>query len=215
MKPMKKLLLLGGGGHCASIADCLLESALYDEIALVDTHPGPALFGRIPVVGTDDDLRALFAAGYHYGFVSLGSVGDTRVRRKLSSLLQECGFEIPNIIAPSAYVSPFAKLGQGIFVGRNAIVNARAEIGTCAIINTGAIVEHDCRVGAYAHISPSAVLCGTVCVGDDTHIGANAVIRQGLSVGARSIIGIGSVVTKAISDDQVAYGDPCVEVSRK
>lgn len=85
---------------------------------------------------------------------------------------------LPNIVDPSAVIADDAVMGEGIFVGKRAVVNAAAHIGDLCIINTGAIVEHDCDVGNYSHISVGSVLCGGVRVGQRTLIGANATVIQ-------------------------------------
>ena len=211
---MKKLLLIGGGGHCASVADAALATGAYEAIGIVDIKPEPALFGEVPFVGTDDDLPRLFAEGYQYAFITLGSVGDSSKRERLYQLVLDIGFSVPNIIDPTATVSSHSALGTGIFVGKKAVVNAGTMIKDCAIINTAAVVEHDCQIGSFAHISPSATLCGNVTVGFGTHIGAGATIQQGITVGEHAIIGMGSVVVHDIPDGVVAFGNPCREVRK-
>lgn len=204
---MKKLLLLGGGGHCRSVLDSLLAGGEYDEIGIVDY--APLEIPGATYAGTDDDLPELRKQGWTYGFITVGSIGNTGIRRKLYRILKEAGMTIPVVTDPSASVARDAEIGEGTFIGKNAVVNAGAVIGCNAIINTGAIVEHECRVGGFTHISSGAVLCGQVQVGEDTHLGAGTVVRQGISIGSGTLIGIGSVVTKNIPDGVKAYGNPC------
>ena len=92
----KKILLIGGGGHCKSVLDSLLELNEYAEIGIVDKKEnlGKSVMG-VPVVGCDDDLPALFRDGYRYAFVTLGSIGNPTLRIKLFNLLSEIGYEIP------------------------------------------------------------------------------------------------------------------------
>lgn len=208
----KSILLLGGGGHCKSVLCALLSTAEYDRIGIVETTPGGELLG-VPVVGTDDDLPQL-AQVYSAAFITVGSLGDIRRRKRLWSLACKIGFTFPNIIDISATVSPFAALGRGIFVGKRAVVNAGAAIGDCAILNTGCIVEHDDDVGAFSHIAPGAVLGGNVRIEEDTHVGSHGVVLQGVTIGPGCIVGAGSVVTKSLPGYIVAYGNPCKEVRK-
>jgi sugar O-acyltransferase (sialic acid O-acetyltransferase NeuD family) len=209
---MSKLLLIGGGGHCKSVLDSLLETKQFAAIGIVDVRNniGTQIMGT-PIVGCDDDLRQLFVNGYRYAFVTVGSIGNPQLRINLFHLIEEIGYEIPNIIDPSATVSRHAELSTGIFVGKQAVVNAGAAIHRGAIINTGAVVEHDCVVGEFAHISPGAVLCGQVNIGRHTHIGANSVIKQQLNIGEDVMIGMGSVVLRDVAARTTAYGNPCKE----
>lgn len=203
----KKIVLIGGGGHCKSVLDSLLSCHLYDEIVITDYEipAGRTILG-CKVVGNDDILPSLFQKGYTDAFITVGSIKSTAVRRKLHALVTEIGFTIVNVIDSSAVVSEHCKLGTGIFIGKNAVVNADAEIGDCAIINTGAIIEHECRVGSFSHISVGAKLCGNVSVGSDSLVGAGSTVIQGLQIGDHAIIGAGSVVIKNVDGNSVHYG---------
>jgi sugar O-acyltransferase (sialic acid O-acetyltransferase NeuD family) len=209
----KKLLLIGGGGHCKSVLDTLLQTNQYSEIAIIDKQKnvGKTILG-VSIIGCDGDLLRFYREGYEYAFVTVGSIGNPILRVHLFKMLYEIGFKIPNIIDSSAVVSCNIRIETGIFIGKSAVVNAGAIIYKGAIINTGAIIEHDCIINEFVHIAPRAVLSGEVQVGKYTHIGANCVIKQQLNIGADSIIGMGSVVVKNIGDNTVAYGNPCKKV---
>lgn len=211
----KRILLIGGGGHCKSVLDSLLELNEYAEIGIVDKREnvGKSVMG-VPVVGCDDNLAALFSDGYGYAFVTVGSIGNPTLRIKLFNLLSEIGYEIPAVIDGSAKVSKHAKIEQGVFIGKQTIVNAGALIQKGAIINSGAVVEHDCQIGAFSHIAPGAVLGGEVVVGENSHVGLNSTVKQQIHIGSNSIIGMGSIVIRSIDHDTVAYGNPCMEVKK-
>ena len=203
----RKLLLIGGGGHCRSVIDSILNLGIYTDLGIVDRENASAL--EIPVVGADEDLPDLIRAGWTEAFITVGSVGDPRLRRRLYRMVTELGLHVPAIVDPTAVIARGTNVQAGSYVGKRAIVNSNAKLGVCTIVNTGAIVEHDCTIGDFAHISPGAVLCGQVSVGEDAHVGAGSVVRQQLSIGRHALIGMGSVVTKNIPDNVTAYGNPC------
>lgn len=204
----KKLLLIGGGGHCRSILDSVLSMDRYARIGIVDYNKAASSFG-IPVIGTDEDLPRLKDEGWTDAFVSVGSTGQTELRRKLYDKLKEIGFAVPVIADPTSSIARNAETAEGVYIGKRAVVNTGAKTGVCAIINTGSVIEHDCIVGDFVHVSPGAVVCGQVSIGNDSHIGAGAVVRQGIRIGKNALIGIGSVVVKDIPDNVKAYGNPC------
>jgi sugar O-acyltransferase (sialic acid O-acetyltransferase NeuD family) len=212
----EKILLIGGGGHCKSVLDTLLTTKLYDEIAIIDIKEniGKKILS-VPIVGDDHDLPQFIEKGYNHAFISLGSIGNPIVRVKLTTLIEELGFEIPNIIDHSAIVSNHTILENGIYIGKNAVINAGSFIHKGAIINSSSIIEHDCIVGEFSHIAPGAVLCGDVKVGARTHVGARSVIKQQINIGSDSMIGMGSSVLADINNNIVAYGNPCREVLQK
>ena len=208
----RKLLLLGGGGHCRSVLDSILSLELYSDIGIV--LPDNSEISGAYVVGTDRDLPTLFQQGWTDAFIAVGSVGNTALRRMLFEMVKQIGFHIPSLIDKTAAIAREVQIGEGCFVGKNAVVNTGASLGCCTIVNTGAIVEHDCVVGDFSHISSGAVLCGQVGIGHDTHIGANAVIRQQIAIGNEVMIGLGSVVVNNIPDGVTAYGNPCRVVKK-
>ena len=202
-----KLLLIGGGGHCRSVLDSILLSNLFDEVAIID-HNDCSIAG-INTIGNDDDLSELYKEGWKNAFITVGSVGNTNLRRALYLKVLKIGFNVPSIVDPTAIISKEASINNGVFVGKRVVINSGALISEGAIINTGSIIEHDCLIGSFSHISPGAVLCGQVCVGNDSHIGAGSVVRQLIKIGEHTLIGAGSVVVKDIGDYVKAYGNPC------
>lgn len=48
-----------------------------------------------------------------------------------------------------------------------------------------------------------------VSIGDNTWIGGGTIILPGITIGKNVVIGAGSVVTQNISDNTIAYGNPC------
>lgn len=212
----RRILLVGGGGHCKSVLDSLLRLNEFSDIGIIDKKEnyGGNVLG-VPVIGCDEDLPRLFSEGYKYAFLTLGSIGNPKTRIRIYNFLEKCGFEIPNIIDSTAVVSHNAYMGKGIFVGKKAVINAEATIHDGSIINTGAIIEHECLINKFVHIAPGAVLSGQVEVGAYSHIGANSVVKQQIKIGANSVIGMGSVVTRDVEDNMVAYGNPCKGVRRQ
>lgn len=216
----KKILLIGGGGHCHSVLDSICSGYLYDAIGVVakdeanyeelrhDDIISPYL------VGIDADLPGFFMNGWRDAFVTLGSIGNPIGRKKIYSTLVDMGFIIPVIKDKSAVISGFSLIYEGSFVGKNSMINAGCKIGCCSIINTGSIIEHDCFIGDFVHISSGAVLCGEVRVGCDSHVGARTVVRQQIVIGSNSLIGMGSVVVRDIPDNVKAYGNPCKVVEK-
>lgn len=199
---MKKIVLLGGGGHCISVLDSIFLSKEYDEVAIVDSNlpVGKKILG-CNVVGSDDLLPKLKQDGFDYAFITVGSIKTTSIRRKLYNLAKAIGFSFPIVCDPSAIISKYSNIGAGSFIGKSSIINAKCEIGDNCIINTGAILEHECSVDEFSHISVGAIICGNSSVGHDSFIGAGSTVIQGLQVGNNVIVGAGSTVINNIEDN--------------
>lgn len=207
---MKKLLLIGAGGHARSVIDSIQGTKEYEIAGILDVAEKVGTFlDGIEVIGTDAEMKAYFTQGIRYAFLSLGSIGDTTIRRRVYERALSCGFVFPSIMDVSAVIARNVRIGQGVFVGKNAVINAGTVIGDGCIINTGAVIEHDCRIGDFVHIASGAVLCGDVSVGYDTHIGAGTTVIQGVHIGMHTMIGAGSVVVSDVEDRVKAFGNPC------
>ena len=203
----KKLLLIGGGGHCRSVLSSALSLNEYEKIGIVDYTD--ASVSGVPVVGQDEDLPALKKVGWTDAFITVGSIGNINLRHRLYQMVIDNGFTVPTIVDTTAIIAQDVKVDPGCYIGKGVIVNSGSCIGKCAIINTGAIIEHDCLIGDFVHISPGTVLCGQVSVGNHSHIGAGSVVRQQIEIGNDVLVGIGSVVVRNIPDRVKAFGNPC------
>ncbi len=203
----RKLVLVGGGGHCRSVLDTVVSLDKYEMIVIVDPNiqRGTRVAGY-EVVGDDSQMEMLFQNGFKEAFITVGSIRSTDLRRRLFEHAEGIGFDIPNIIDPSAALGGFVKMGRGIFVGKQAVVNTEVEIGDGAIINSAAVVEHECRIGAFSHIAVGALVCGQSLIGDDVLVGAGSTVIQGLHIGNHAIIGAGSTVLGNVEDGVTVYG---------
>lgn len=205
----KKMVLIGGGGYCKGVLDSLLNNNLYDYVIVGITDPTEkigTLISNIPIIGNDDILQTLYDSGVKYAHITVGSVGDCSLRKKLVTKARKIGFELVSIIDASAIIADDVKLGEMIYVGKRAVINANVEIGKYCIINTGSIVEHGCKLGDYVHVAPGAVLVGDITVGCETHLGLNCSILQGLTIGNQVIVGAATTVLRNIEDNEKVVG---------
>jgi len=205
-----KILLIGGGGHCRVILDTLSSDRKYLVAGIIDVQQkvGLKIF-ETSVIGTEKDLAKYHKAGIKDCFISMGSVGDPKLRVKFYRLAKRIGFSFPNIISPLATVSKRASFGEGNFIAPGVIINAGTVISDNCIINTGAIIEHDCIIDNFVHIAPGVVLSGGVEIGQYSHIGTGSIVIQGIKIGANAVIGAGSLVVEDIKSKVIAYGSPC------
>lgn len=201
---MKRLVIIGAGGHGKVVADTAMQMAQWDIIEFVDLlFPGLEKMGSWNVVA-----KNLEAVDYEVKPQFVVAVGDNKLRFKLFHAALELGYESATIIHPTAYISTYASIGQGTVIFANAVVNIGAELGTCSIINTSSTIDHDCLLGKSVHISPGAHLAGEVNVGDFSWVGIGAVIKQQIKVGKSVTIGAGASVVKNIGDDLTVIGIP-------
>ncbi|MDO8319250.1 acetyltransferase [Rhodoferax sp.] len=188
------LILIGAGGHAHACIDVIEQYGGYNIAGLIgmpdelhDHHLG------YTVIGTDDDLFEL-AKTIQYALITLGQIKTPAHRIRLYEQVVALGFQLPTIMAPSAYVSPHATLGAGTIVMHGAIVNAGASVGKNCIINTRALLEHDAAVADHCHISTGAILNGNTAIGSGSFVGSGCIVKQGVSLGRGCVVGMGFTV---------------------
>lgn len=194
----KKLLLIGGGGHCKSCIDVVESTADWEVFGIIDLPEkiGEKICGY-SIVGSDDDIER-FKNQVDGALITVGHIKSNAVRLKIFSQLKKLGFSLPVIISSNAHVSKHASIDEGTIIMHQVIVNAGAKIGANCIINSKALVEHDARVGDHCHISTAAVLNGDVTVGNNCFIGSTSTINHGVTICDDSIIASKTLIRKNI-----------------
>lgn len=201
MTNLEEIILIGGGGHARACLDVVWAEKKFSVAGIIDQRYsiGANVLG-IPVIGTDDDLPALVAKGMKF-LVALGQIKSPEPRMRLYHRLRDLGASMPTIIAPTANVSPQARIGEGSIVMHMALIGPGVSIGENCIINTRALVEHDTEVGSHSHVSTGAILNGNCQIGCGVFIGSAAVLRQGVRIGDRGIVGMGCIVHQDMGSD--------------
>ena len=172
----EKLLLVGAGGFGRIVAE---QAMLQYNCAFVDDGQtvGTEICG-IPVVGKISDLPKLHAS---YKLLVVG-IGNNRFRAQVYEKAKAFGYTFPNIIAPSAYISPYAKLGCGCVILQNACIQNGAVVGNGVLLNAGAEVHCDAVVGDYALIYTNSVIRTGAVVGNYARIGSNCTVCNSATV---------------------------------
>ena len=201
---MKKLALLGAGGH-GKVAAEVGEQMGFDEIHFFDgSWPDKQANGRWPVVGDEQALLDNLDA-YDGVFVS---IGNNRVRADKLKLLESRGITPISLVSPLSIISPSVNYAAGTLIVQGAIINVDSKLGKGVIINTSAGVDHDCDIGDYAHVCPGTRLAGEVTVGEAAWVGIGSSVIQRIRIGADTFVGAGSVVVKDLPDKVKAFGNP-------
>lgn len=191
---MRRLLLVGGGGHCRSCIDVIEEEGRFDIAGIVQRDDeGPKSVLGYPVLGVDEMLPDLVGEVPDV-LVTVGQIRSAATREKLFTHLQSIGAQFPVIVSPRAHVSKHASLDIGTIVMHGAIVNAGAQVGRNCTLNSLSLIEHDATVARDCHISTGARLNGGVTIGEGSFIGSGAILFEDVRVGPRCVIGAGQVV---------------------
>jgi FlaA1/EpsC-like NDP-sugar epimerase len=123
---VKKIVLVGAGGHALSVIDIIQAKGDYEIIGITDLGSGlgEKVLGY-EILGNDAILKSVFDSGVMYAYISVGSIGNNSLREKLYLMLKSKGFILPAIIDNSSNIGSDVWLGEGIYVGKNTVVNAK------------------------------------------------------------------------------------------
>ena len=170
------LLLVGAGGFGRMVAE---QAMLQYDCAFVDDgQPVGTEICGIPVVGSLADLPEVRK---EYGLLVVG-IGNNQFRAQVYEKAKALGYGCPTIVAPSAYISPYAKRGGGCVVLQKACVQNGTSVGDGVLLNAGTEVHCDAAVGDYALIYTNSVVRTGATVGNFTRIGSNCTICNNATV---------------------------------
>ena len=207
---MKRLIIIGAGGHGKVIADAANEQNLYQEIAFLDDNfinncqNKKLLIWEI--LGKIKDMNEpRILERFESAFVA---IGNSKLRLSLIYSLKKLGYNIPIIIHPTAFVSKFSEVGEGTAVLSNSNLQTDSKVGKGTILNTGSNIDHEAKLSDGVHICPGASIAGNVSIGNSSWIGIGSTVKENINIGSDVIVGAGAVVNKNLPNNVVAKGIP-------
>jgi sugar O-acyltransferase (sialic acid O-acetyltransferase NeuD family) len=214
---MKRVIIIGAGGHGREVADILSHQAQVTgdltPLGFVDDNSG--LHGQrvagLPVLGD----WTWFEGVDRTEVVVVCTAGSPPVCRRLAQRAEGLGLTFASVLSPLAHISPSARLGRGVTLFPNVVVNTDAQLGDHCILNVASTVSHDTRVGRYCNINPGVHLAGMATVGEGCYVGMGANVIQGVSIGDWTIVGAGAVVIRNLPQNVTAIGVPAEIIERR
>lgn len=203
----KKVYILGAGGFGREVLELYSESGRIDDVdgfLEENTNREGEIVNGKPIY----DITYLDKFSSSNNKPSLiGGIGSTR-RKRLIEELKAKGYTFDSIIHPSANVSRWVEIGEGVVITAGAIITCQVNIGSHVQVNLGTHIGHDVTIGDYTTLSPGAEISGNVTIGKEVFIGTNATVIEKVSIGDGAVIAAGAVVTKDIPPMALAAGIP-------
>jgi sugar O-acyltransferase (sialic acid O-acetyltransferase NeuD family) len=204
----KKVLVWGAGGHGKVVVDAVMAGGEWEVAGVLDddeTKCGTELLG-VKVFSMKRGVSEA-AKGLDCGRVAI-AIGDNYIRFEKFEQVRRAGLTPLNVVHPSAHVSRFVKMGEGVTILAGAMINPGTTIEDNVCVNTSASVDHDNYLGNSCHIFPNATLTGGVRVAEFAYVGSGAVIAPNLTVEKYSYVGAGAVVLADVAEGTVVFGVP-------
>jgi len=218
MKPRttQRLVIFGASNIVSDLFDCALANGLAPAKVVLHLPESNgerdiSLAARIAALGdlcAPPVVESLDA--FRPGADELYLLGPTTPTR--ANLAAEIGrrfaLRYHTLIHPTAYVSPLARIGQGVFVGANSVIGPGAHLGDHVFVNRGVTIGHDTHVGAFSRIQPGANLGGLSRIGSGVTIAIGATLLERLVIGNGAFIGAGAVATEDVPEGVLVVGIP-------
>src|SRR3984893_3095862 len=204
----KKVLVWGAGGHGKVTVDALLAGGEWEVAGILDEDEkkwGTEVLG-VEVFSLKGGV-AESARRLDCGRVAV-AIGDNYARFEKFQQLRHEGLQPVNVVHPSAHVSRFVTMGEGVTILAGATINPGTTIEDNVCVNTSASVDHDNYLEKNCHIFPNATLTGGVRIREFSYVGTGAVIAPNLTVGKYSCVGAGAIVLANVAEGAVVFGVP-------
>lgn len=204
---MKELIIVGAGGFGRE----LLE--LVKHINAVEKKWNIKGF-------IDDRLNAL--EQYECDYEVIGTIQDWEprnsevfacaiaepgIKERIVHTLKAKGAVFVPVIHPTAWISEFANIGEGLVAYPYSTIGPNTYLGDFVTLLSAAI-GHDAIVGKYTTISTHCDITGGVRLGERVFLGSHASITPGRKVGNDVYVCAGSVVMTNIKADIKVMGCP-------
>ena len=179
---MKKPLLIYGSSTFSNIVVELATLLDYSIAGFIDDYAPSAAnifssecaFARF----TPREFGIALAVGYK----------DLPKRKLLLVDILERGFDMPNLIHPTSYISKSAVIGVGNILMANVVVDSFAVIKDGCVLWPQAALNHHSLINSNTFCSPASVVCGNAEVGHSSFLGASSVVVDGALLPPNSFV---------------------------
>jgi sugar O-acyltransferase (sialic acid O-acetyltransferase NeuD family) len=193
------LLIVGCSMHGRVVYEATIKQKKYIPVAFVDysnTSNKNTVY-KLNIFEIDD-IETIFENGTKNIFINTNNI---QLTKSIHEKAKKIGYDIVNIIHPSAEVSETATLGESIFIGAQAIIGTNVKIGSFSKILNKASVAHDSIIKENVQISDGATVAGNVVIEDNVMIGINVGIINKCKIGKNSTIISGKIVINDIPEN--------------
>lgn len=135
------------------------------------------------------------------------AIANPKIKERISGSMKAKGAIFASIIHPTAFISEFAKVGEGVVMYPNSGINVNTTIGDfVTLLSSG--IGHDAVIGDYCTISSYCDITGGVIIGKRVFLGSHATIVPQRKIGDDAYIAAGSVVMTNIKAGTHVFGNP-------
>lgn len=201
---MQELILLGTGVHGAEMAHIVERINRQAPTWKLLGHVAPKVTDKkewagSPILGWAGELEEILAE-----HPLAGVVADNEFPKSV----QVPPERLVNLVDPSCFVHPAARLGRGCVLYPHCFVGLNAVLGDRVFVLAGCIINHDVVLADRVVLGSNVALAGCVHVEAGAYLGQSCSVRQYLRIGREAFIGMGAIVIKDVEPGCVMIGNP-------
>lgn len=212
----RRLVIFGASNIISDLFDCALANGLLPAKVVLHLPEAAgernlSLAERITALkGLCDPPQFEPMDAFQPGVDEIYLLGPTTPARAnlAAEIERRFALRYHTLVHPTAYVSPLAQLGQGVFVGANSVIGPGARLGDHVFVNRGVTIGHDTCIGSFSRIQPGANLGGLSRIGSGVTIAIGATLLERLVIGDGAFIGAGAVATEDVPEKVLVIGIP-------
>lgn len=156
----------------------------------------------LPVVSLEK-VPTIWSADSHKVVLGIGYKDINQIREAFFYRMKQLGYAIETYIHPSAVVNETAKIGEGVVILSNSVLEPFVVVGDNTMIWSNCTLAHHSSVEEHAWIASNTILSGSCKVKKYTFVGVGVVISNEVEIGERNIIGAGCLLTKNTKNEEV------------
>lgn len=203
--------IYGSGGAGREAKEIAEQQKLWSEIVFIDDTVEAGVFKgikRVPFESFCQNCKPDHAE-------VIIAQGEPSSKIILYHKVKEQGYQLANVIHPTAEISVSAQIGSGLIIKRGAVISADAVVEDNVCMEYYALLGHDSIIRAHCQISSLAAIGGHSEIGRGTYIAQSVPVKDNIKIGANSIVGMGAVVLRDIPENVIAMGNPARAMRHK
>lgn len=205
---MKNISLLGIGNNTSVFIDLAMDCG-YEIDGLYhynNSRTGEYING-FKILGSYEDLLEKKDLTNHNVLLTMG---NNKIRFNLAEKIRSKGGVTPQIIHPTAIISRFSKIGEGVTISAFSYIQANTYIGKDTMILSGVNVSHDNRIGRACFLAGGVTIGAFTTLEDFVFVGQGAITisKKVEKIGENAFIAAGALVTNSVNSNRLVVGVP-------
>lgn len=198
---------LYGAGHLGRQIHHHLRHHAADRVEVIgfidDTQPaGVDVIDGLRTLGSFADaaaskelgpaaIRIVFAIGYT----------SMTMRRAALDRVLGAGYTLAGFEHPRATIEPGARVGPGVIVLANAVIDQDVSVGAGCFIDIGVRLTAGTTVGVNNYFSSGTATGSRVTIGDDCFFGMDCTVTTEVTMGSNLFVNAKTLVPRDVGDD--------------